>query len=99
MLLEKQSARSLGRSPDIAQPRGRVGENALANSGAAIQPTEQRDAYSLREFAARHGISISHLFDLIRDGQGPRIMKVGRRSLISVEAAADWRREREVCRG
>jgi len=27
---------------------------------------------------------------------GPRLMKVGRRTLISVEAAADWRRDMEA---
>ncbi len=35
------------------------------------------------------------MYDLLKKGEGPRIMTVGRRKLISNEAAADWRREME----
>jgi hypothetical protein len=34
-------------------------------------------------------------FKLKAAGLGPRTMEVGARTLISVEAAADWRRSRE----
>ncbi|WP_212566890.1 hypothetical protein [Aromatoleum tolulyticum] len=34
-------------------------------------------------------------YKLMKSGHGPRIMKVGTRTLISVEAAADWRRQME----
>jgi len=33
---------------------------------------------------------------LKEQGRGPREMAVGRRTLISIEAAADWRYEREA---
>jgi len=69
----------------------------VASATPAIQ-SEQRDAYSLAEFATRHSISKSHLFDLMRSGLGPRVIKAGRRSLISAEAAADWRKQMEVAR-
>jgi len=39
------------------------------------------------------------LYHLVNAGKGPRLMKVGRRTLISVEAAADWRREMEAKTG
>jgi hypothetical protein len=52
-------------------------------------------AYSIAEFVELHGISIDSYFKLARSGLGPRTMKVGARTLISVEAAEAWRRERE----
>jgi hypothetical protein len=51
------------------------------------------DAYSVDEFCARHRISVQ-LFYKNRK-QMPRTFSVGARVLISREAAAAWRRERE----
>jgi hypothetical protein len=51
--------------------------------------------YSLATFAAAHLISEAFLHKLRAQGLGPREMKVGRRTLISFEAAAAWRAERE----
>ena len=51
------------------------------------------DAYSVDEFCARHRISVQ-LFYKNRK-QMPRTFNVGARVLISKEAAAAWRRERE----
>src|SRR5215510_11506288 len=53
-------------------------------------------AFSIREFCAAHRISQSMYFKMRNLGLGPREMAVGRRTLISIEAAADWRREREA---
>jgi hypothetical protein len=53
------------------------------------------DAYSIAEFCRRHSISESFYFALQAAGEGPRVMKVGGRVLISREAAAAWRRRRE----
>jgi predicted DNA-binding transcriptional regulator AlpA len=54
------------------------------------------DAMSLGEFCSRHGISRSSFYLLKRAGEAPRLMQVGNRVLISREAAAAWRREREL---
>jgi predicted DNA-binding transcriptional regulator AlpA len=54
-----------------------------------------KDAYSILEFCQRHGISRSALYNSIRGDAGPRLMKVGARTLISKEAAAEWRRNCE----
>ena len=43
-----------------------------------------------------HSISVDTYFRLQRAGLGPVTMKVGGRTLISVEAAAAWRRDREL---
>ncbi len=52
-------------------------------------------AYSIRQFCQAHSISVDSYFRMQRAGLGPVTMKVGHRTLISVEAAAAWRRERE----
>lgn len=62
-----------------------------------MQPTQPtRSAYTLAEFCSEHRISRTHLWSLVKAGKGPRMMKLGRRILISCEAAADWRRQVEV---
>jgi hypothetical protein len=55
------------------------------------------EAFSIDEFCARHGpISRSYYYKLKELGLGPREIKIGTRVLISAEAAAAWRREREA---
>ena len=51
---------------------------------------------SIPAFAAEHGISRSLLYKLWKEGRGPRISKVHGRTLISSEAAAEWRRRVEA---
>lgn len=53
-------------------------------------------AYSVDEFCSGHRINRSTFYRLLGSGKGPRVMKVGSRTLISLEAAADWRRECEL---
>src|SRR6516165_5725741 len=49
-------------------------------------------AFSIPEFCRVHGnMSQAFFHALIAKGRGPRIMKVGARTMISVEAAAEWR--------
>jgi predicted DNA-binding transcriptional regulator AlpA len=56
------------------------------------RPAPSRLALTVDEFCSAHGISRTHLYDLWREGRGPRFMRAGdKRRLISVEAAADWR--------
>jgi hypothetical protein len=56
----------------------------------------KRAAYSLNEFCEDHRISRSMLYKLWAAGIGPRFMHVGTRVIITDEAAADWRRDREA---
>src|SRR5262249_17409924 len=53
-------------------------------------------AMSIREFCRLHGISEDQFYKMKREGWGPTTMKVGSRTLISVKAAAAWRRAREA---
>jgi len=71
---------------------------------SAAVPQTPRLALSIPEFCDAHGISEGFYFKLKKQGKGPREMKVGARTLITLESAAEWRREREnatrrACRG
>jgi hypothetical protein len=61
-----------------------------ASPGAEVR------AYSISEFCRVHGgMSQAFFHALVAKGKGPKLMKVGARTLISVEAAAAWRRAQE----
>ena len=53
-------------------------------------------AYTVDSFCESHGISRALFYKLASQGRGPRLMKVNRRTLISREAAADWRAQMET---
>lgn len=53
-------------------------------------------AFSVREFCAAHRISRALFYLLQRRKTGPRVMRVGRRTLITAEAAAKWRQQMEA---
>lgn len=50
---------------------------------------------SVPVFCRDHGVSRSLFYRLLKQGQGPRLTKVARRTLISAEAAAEWRARME----
>ena len=49
-------------------------------------------AYSIIEFCRTYGLGRSTFYRLQSAGNAPRIMAVGRRRLITREAADEWRR-------
>jgi hypothetical protein len=56
---------------------------------------EQPVVFTVVEFCAAHRISRSLLYLEWKAGTGPRFLRVGTRILITREAAAQWRMERE----
>jgi excisionase family DNA binding protein len=50
---------------------------------------------SVAEFCHQHGISRGTFYKLLNEGRGPKAVKIGRRTLISNEAAEEWRRRME----
>jgi hypothetical protein len=54
------------------------------------------DAYSVEAFAQAHSISVGMFYKLRSQGLAPPTFKVGARTLITREAAARWRAEREA---
>lgn len=51
--------------------------------------------YSVKEFCCQHGISRALFYKLRQEGHGPSVIKVGKRTLITNEAAEAWRRTLE----
>jgi hypothetical protein len=54
------------------------------------------DAYRLRDFCQRNGISLAMFYKLKSKGMAPAIFYVGNRVLVSRESAEAWRRAREL---
>ena len=52
--------------------------------------------FTVPEFCERHRLSRALFYTLLREGRAPAIIKAGRRTLISAEAAARWRRDMEA---
>jgi hypothetical protein len=54
------------------------------------------DAHTIPSFCVSNAISESLYFDLKRKGRGPREIELDGRIIITPDAEADWRREREA---
>ena len=52
-------------------------------------------AYSVDGFCQAHGIGRNLLYREWKEGRGPRYFNIGRRRLISAEAAAEYRQQLE----
>ena len=82
-----------------AQPRGPPDDyEALAAKLAdaiAEALSKETDAFGVAGFCRRHGLSLPMFYKLASQGLAPQTFRVGVRKLISREAAAAWRRERE----
>jgi hypothetical protein len=61
--------------------------------------TQRTAANHVTGFCREHRISGAHFYNLLKRGEGPAVMKVGRRTLISAEAATEWRRRMEGLAG
>ena len=72
---------------------------SLENSSPREGVTHAYATYTIPEFCVAHRIGRSALYKLWSEGNGPRRIQIGdgrsSKVLISVEAAADWRRDRE----
>jgi len=52
--------------------------------------------YTVESFCEAHHIARSYFYSLLKQGRGPEIYKLGRRTYISGKAAAEWRRRMEA---
>ena len=59
-------------------------------------PPPPRLALSILESCDAHGISDRFYYKLKKQRKGPREMRLGKRTLVTFESAAEWRREREL---
>lgn len=53
-------------------------------------------AFTIDEWCTANRMCRATFYNLMKSGKGPVIMKVGSKTLISVEAAEAWRRQREA---
>jgi hypothetical protein len=54
-----------------------------------------RLGYSINEYCTALGISRGTFYNRLKDGTGPKVMKVGSRSIITPEAHEEFRRRCE----
>jgi predicted DNA-binding transcriptional regulator AlpA len=78
-----------------SNPKGPSMPKSRTEFAVVPPPPTPRLALSIPEFCKAHGISEGFFYKLKKQGEGPREMKVGARTLITLESAAEWRRERE----
>src|SRR3984893_1146373 len=98
MIVGSQNKPPLGLSARVEHTALRT---ALEQIGAARSVCQERctrpAAYTIAEFCRLHGqLSRATFFNLRKRGDGPVVMKVGRRTMIAAESAADWRRGMEA---
>lgn len=61
-----------------------------------ISESPSADAYTIFDFCQSHGISRAYFYLLLREGRAPKTFKLGRRRLVSREAALAWRQRMEA---
>ena len=71
-------------------------EKAMRQTMVPSEAGRAAAAYSVEQFCEAHSISRAMFYLLRKSGDGPRVMRVGRRTLVSTEAAEAWRRAREA---
>lgn len=86
--MPKQAATSIENS----NAKGPSGEVHAAQKGVAPTVTA---AVSVDTFCKAHSISRSMFYKLQRQGKGPRLTKIGKRTLVSSSAAAEWLKQME----
>ena len=82
----------------LSAPSDRLEDTAmrtvLEQTGAAESFCQERStrpaAYTIADFSSAFRLSRSHLYNLIRRGEGPAFFRAGRRVLISFQSAAAW---------
>jgi hypothetical protein len=71
-------------------------QNLLNGTAPVVQKAFEPQSYNVDGFCAAHSISKSALHLMWQEGTGPDVFYVGQRRMVSKEAAARWRQEREA---
>jgi predicted DNA-binding transcriptional regulator AlpA len=79
----------------MKKPTPTMSKSRTKLAAVSPRPPAPRLTLSIPEFCDAHGISEAFFYKLKKRGEGPRAMKVGARTLITFEAAAEWRRQHE----
>jgi Helix-turn-helix domain len=84
-VLERIHEAESGREEDCALPGPRCKKDR-------VQPA----AYTVSEFCEAFRLSRATFYNLRQRGEGPRLLRAGRKILVSTDAAADWIRRGEA---
>jgi hypothetical protein len=57
--------------------------------------TVEQGAYSVNGFCVAHNIGKGLFYELLKQGNGPDTIKLGRRRIITKQASARWREKME----
>jgi predicted DNA-binding transcriptional regulator AlpA len=66
------------------------------NMDKHLSAAPEREAFTVAEFAQAYRLSRATLYNLWRDGEGPKRMRVRGRVVVSKDAAEQWRRDLEA---
>jgi hypothetical protein len=82
--------------PEVTGRKVRGGRKPGSKNKRTKVPVTERSASTITEFCEAHRISRTRYYELKDEGLAPDEMVIGRRRLISHEAAARWRAAREA---
>lgn len=70
-------------------------ESKRGKSIEQAQPVPVREADPIGVFCEKHSISEATFHRLVKANKGPRLMRLGKRVLITQDAAREWRARME----
>jgi hypothetical protein len=75
---------------------GNVADNALSDRDPAMSPDHafpsgHRGSFSVSEWCRYRGICPATFYNHLQRGEMPATLKIGRRTIITAEADAEWR--------
>src|ERR1700757_1027069 len=102
--VKRHRSSSIASAPNLLRcgPRPKppnFGRRVWRSASSEMNKFTDLDSYSIEEFCRRHSISVAMYYKLRQQKLTPREMRLGVRVLISREAAARWRSEREAASG
>jgi excisionase family DNA binding protein len=68
----------------------------MRNNALCPDATPNKPIYSVKELCCQFGISRASFYKLLQEGKGPRVLKAGKRTLITQEAVEAWKRRMEA---
>lgn len=69
--------------PSVAAP-------AVTGDDEAEELAMGKQNYTVNEFCMMYGIGRTFFYDLLKQGAGPEIVKIGRKTMIPRQAAQTW---------
>jgi len=71
-------------------------QKSMIPAGELKRDHVQPAVYTIAEWCEAFRVSRGHFYNLLRRGEGPRVLRLGRRVVISAEATAEFVRRSEA---